>query len=148
MQSPMGISWSGCLSSCSLNKKPSYPQANVPTYGSQNVFSNRVTGWDDEGYPMYIFLSLSYRWCQRLRSKLRGREERAERAAQRQRGVSRASDSESESSDVNFWHHRWRRLQKTYIGSSSSEGRVAIQFTKFFFVIQKMNVQNKRWAAF
>ena len=66
MQSPTRISWSGCLSSCSLNKWPSFPQANTPTYGSQNISSNSVTGWDDEGAPMYIFWSLHHRWWQGL----------------------------------------------------------------------------------
>ena len=89
MQSPTRISWSGYLSSCSLNKWPAFPQANTPTYGSQNISSNSVTGWDDEGAPMYIFWSLHHRWWQGLTFD-------------------------------NLWHHRWCRLQKMYIGSSSS----------------------------
>ena len=48
----VGASWSGC--SRSLNKKPSLPHLNAPTYGSLNFSSNRVTGWDNEGAPMYI----------------------------------------------------------------------------------------------
>ena len=43
--------------------------------------------------------------------------------ARRWRGV---SDLEPESSDVNPWYHRWRRLQKTYIGAPSSSHPVTL----------------------
>ena len=99
VQSPTGISWSWDLNSYSLNKKPSFPQASAPTYGSQNVSSNRVTGWDDEGVPMYVFevyvISDIKIWRQSSkveRSKL------------------------PPSSDVNLWHNQWRRPQKRTLG--------------------------------
>ena len=46
--------------------------------------------------------------------------------AQRQRGASGASNLEPPSSDVNLWHHWWRRLQKTYIGAPSSSHPVTL----------------------
>ena len=120
VQLPTGISWSGCLSSCSLNKKPSFLQLDAPTYRSQNVSSNRVTGWDDEGAQCIFFKPTSLAMS---KVDVRGR---------RQRGANRASNMELKSSDVNLWHNQWGRLKKANIGVSSSIAPLFLSSNRFY----------------
>ena len=115
MQLPKEISWSGCP--LSLNPTPQ------PTLHEKCL--------NTEFFQVRIFLYLD--WIQRFTVQTQETTDQKKlriwtlfmqcygsQNVSSKRVTRWDNGGDSRTLDVNLWHYRWRRLQKTYIGSSSS----------------------------